>query len=515
MTDGLRIEVDWTKTGTYVDESARVKVEGDGAAPVTVSYGRDQSTALAPTVSGTGSFTLANDDRRFSPRNAASPLYGTIKPARPVRITREWSGTTYTLGQFHTDDSPINPDIVAKTVSLSLLDSLADFRGNTISTPLYRGIRTGQAIGYILDACGWDADLRSLDSGATVIPWWWEDGTDALTALDKALRSEGPPAMLTVGTDGSIVFWDRHHRLLRATSQTSQQTWVDNSQTLGPGVIGLSEPFSYNEAWNNIVNSSVATVDVRVPGVLQQVWTSEDTMTFTAGEQKIITVSGTDPFYSAVTPVSGTDYTVHTGNVTAALLRTSGGSTAIVLTAIAAVARISNLQLRAYPVPVAHSVQISEANPDSKTEYGTRSYPGDLPWCNPYDAKAVLSTAVAMRAEPLPILQVRFLIGNDPTKAPLLSLDLSDRVTVIEPETSTNADFYIESIAHEFTDTFDHTVTFGLEAAHDIVTDVFRFDVAGQGFNDGLFGSGLDDPATMFRFDGTSGHRFNEGVFAT
>jgi hypothetical protein len=334
-----------------------------------------------------------------------------------------------------------------------------------------------------------------------------------MAALEKVVRSEGPPAMLTVGTDGEIVFRDRHHRLTRAASLTSQQTW---RSVAGVGMV-MNRPFIYEEPWNNIVNSGVATVDVRVPGVLQQVWTSEDTMTFTAGEQKIITVSGTDPFYGAVTPVAGTDYTVHTGNVTAALLNNSGGSTAIVFTAVAAVARISNLQLRAYPIPVGYSVQESNENPDSKTEYGTRSYPGDLPWCNPYDAEAVLSTAVAMRAEPLPILQVRFVIGNTSAKYSLLGLDLGDRVTVIEPETGTDGDFYIESIEHSIADPSgaDHSVTFGLEAAHDVSVDVFRFDVAGQGFGDGVFGSGLDDPATMFRFDGGVGHRFDSGVFAT
>ena len=75
----------------------------------------------------------------------------------------------------------------------------------------------------------------------------------------------------------------------------------------------------------------------------------------------------------------------------------------------------------------------------------------------------------------------------------------------------------VESIEHEISDPSgaDHAVTFGLESAPVVVEDLFRFGVAGQGFNDGLFGSGLDDPGTMFRFDGTSGHRFNEGVFAT
>src|SRR4249919_3348427 len=186
----LKVQVDWAKDGNYtgvydnVTDYVRAKENA-----ITVEYGRDQSTALAPTIAGRGSFMLDNDDRRFSPRYTSSPIYGYVKPSRPVKITRTLptSGTTYTLFTGHTDDSPINPDVTSKQVSLSLVDSLADFRGLNITTPLYQGIRTGQAIGYILDACGWSAPLRDLDAGATVIPFWWEDGTDALDALGKVL----------------------------------------------------------------------------------------------------------------------------------------------------------------------------------------------------------------------------------------------------------------------------------------------------------------------------------------
>jgi hypothetical protein len=222
--------------------------------PISAEYGRDQSTALAPTVAGRASVTLDNRDRRFSPRNATSPLYGKVKPARPVRITRDVAGSVYTLFRGHTDDSPINPDLDSRTVAFSLVDSLADFRGQNITTGLYQGVRTGDAINLILDAFGWPADLRDVDAGATFIRWWWEDNTDALTALDKIVRSEGPPAILTVSADGSIVFRDRHHRLIRSASTSSQQTWrgAENSGsgalTYRRGVNLASAEFAHDAA---------------------------------------------------------------------------------------------------------------------------------------------------------------------------------------------------------------------------------------------------------------------------
>lgn len=506
----LKVEVDWDKTGfgTFGDDvSAYVRPRID---PLTAQYGRDQSTALAPTVSGSGGLTLDNRSRIFSSRNSASPLFGLMKPARPVRITRTIGGNTYTLFTGHTDDNPINPDTSAKTVTLSMVDSLADLRGQNVSTGLYRDIRTGDAIGHILDACEWPDNLRDLDLGATVMPWWWEDGTDALNAIEKIISAEGPPALLTMGPAGEIVFRDRHHRLTRAEALTSQSTW---RAVAGPEPI-MQRQFDHDEAWRNIVNTGTASIDIRQPQPFGVVWTADTTISLSAGQQTLITAAGSDPFYSAITPVDGIDFRTLTGSVEVALLRTSGISAPIQLTAVGGASTIAGLQLRARPVPVIRTVQVSASDRQSIADYNPRSFPGDLSLCGVGDARAVLQTAISQRAQPLPIVQVRFLV-RDPVKAALLlSRDLSDRVTVVEPETVTNGDFYIESIQHDLTGEEDHSMTFGLEAAPVGATPTFRFDTDGAGFNDGNFSNGLLDSATLFRFDGSTGHRFNEGLFA-
>lgn len=509
--DGNQVWVDHIQIAV-VGEDVTDRIRGG----VTVEYGRDQTTALAPTVAGRGGFNLDNQSRAYSPRNTASPLYGKIKPARPVlmqrTVTLGGTPTIYTLFAGHTDDSPINPDVDSKTVGLSLVDHLADFRGRALSTPLYRGIRTGEAVGAVLDAAGWTGG-RVLDLGVTVIPWWWEEGTDALTALEKILRSEGPPALLTVGTSGEIVFKDRHHRLTDAASLTSQATWRG---TPGAAEPVMGRPFGYDEAWRNIVNYASVAVDVRAPTDLTVVWTSEATIDLTDGETKLITATSVDPFYGAVTP-DASDIRLAFGVVTAALTRDSGAATTILLTASGGPAQVVGLQLRAVPVPVAYSTQLSASDSDSITDYGARSLPDSIPWVGLGDARAIVDTVVAQRAQPLPVVTVRFPLGRNATRAAaVLARDLSDRVTIVEPETAVNGAFFIESIAHTFTGEDDHAVIIGLEAAPTAQTGVFRFNGAvGERFDEGVFGDGQDNPANMFRFDGTSGHRFDEGVFAT
>jgi hypothetical protein len=245
------------------------------------------------------------------------------------------------------------------------------------------------------------------------------------------------------------------------------------------------------------------------------VWTSDATITLSSGEQRVVTASASDPFFGAVTPVAGTDYTLISGSVAVTLTRTSGSAVGIVLTSTGA-SVVTGLQLRATPCPVAYNIQVSASDSESIDDYGRRSFPSDLPWCNQYDADAVLNNAVSLRSQPNPIVQTRFQISDDTKAALLLPRNMSDRVTLNEQETAlSNVEFFIESIGHDISGIRDHSISFGLEAAPVLADTSFRFDTTGHGFNDGEFDSGIVSPDVMFRFDGsTSGHRFDDGYFA-
>ena len=242
--------------------------------------------------------------------------------------------TNYVIFRGHTDDSPINPDIDSKLVSLSLVDTLADFRGVNVTTDLWQGLRTGTAIGKVLDAVGWTGG-RDLDTGATTMPWWWADGKDAFTALQEILAAEGPPALLTVDTTGGVVFRDREHRLVRTASKVSQGTWRGTDNAIEPR---LAKGYAYNDAWQNIVNTVAFSIDERQPtGDLVEAWTTEDVFSIAASAATTFVVQASDPFRGAVVPVAGTDYQLTAGGVSSVVLsRTSGQSTSITITATGA-----------------------------------------------------------------------------------------------------------------------------------------------------------------------------------
>src|SRR5690606_2324437 len=89
----------------------------------------------------------------------------------------------------------------------------------------YRAQRTGALIDVLLDAAGWTGP-RDLDLGATFVPWWWLEETDAFQALGDLLASEGPPSVAYVAGDGTFIFRGCHHRLLRESSRQPQASFA-------------------------------------------------------------------------------------------------------------------------------------------------------------------------------------------------------------------------------------------------------------------------------------------------
>jgi hypothetical protein len=454
----LFVKVDWAKNGNYTGVLDDVSDYVRGG--VSCQFGRDQITATSPMTAGRGGFALDNRGRQFSRLNSASPIFGLVKPARPVQITRTVGATTYTLFAGHTDDSPLNPDLAAKTVSLNLVDTLADFRGVTIATELYQGIRTGAAIGLVLDAVGWTGG-RDLDTGATLMPWWWEDGGDAFTALQKILASEGPPALLTVDTSGGIVFRDRLHRYVRAASTTSQSTWRGDGQ-----VEPVMGGYAYNDAWSNIVNSVTVSVDERSSASIETIWSTDEIITLGPSGGTTVLVKTSDPFFGATGPY----FTIVSGSVStiSVLSRTSGQSTSFTITAGGSGCVLQDVRLLGSLVTVARTVQVTATDSASITDYGPRGLPSgaDPVWASRADAVDLANLYVAQRKQPLPTLQVSFTCQHTQTTrlAALLSIDLSDLVTVIEPESGVDGGYFVESIQHEVRDVTEHVITFGLEA---------------------------------------------------
>jgi hypothetical protein len=527
--DEIRLD-DWSALSDPAQVvGAGEDVTGDIISDITITYGRDQERQLAPAAVGNSAFSLINTDRRYSPENLDSPLYGDIDPARTMRATVVWNGETYPLFRGRIDDYTVKTDFSDRTVDLSFLDGMNDLSGEQLSTGVYTSLRTGDLINAVLDAAGWTGG-RDIDLGATVVRFWWLDGTDALTAVQDLVKSEGPPAVAYVAPDGTFVFRDRHHRLQRQDSLTAQA--VFHAGALGEctdegvpqGALNLARPFSYAHGWKDIVNSIMFDTSVRtVSAGLTQVWQDTTTYALALGQSVDLNVSSSDPFVNAVTPVVGTDIAASGPGVLGVLLsRTSGASAKVTLQAVGGAVTVTSVQVRAQLVPVTQTVRVSMQDAGSITRHGTRTYPNDAPWAGPEDARAIADKVLLHYAQRRPTVQIRLMSSDPAHLVQVLQRTISDRVHITNGEMGLDADFFVERVQHTIQRTGRagrapvHAVVLSCEKDLDTAVNPFQFDVRGAGFDQGVFDPlQADDVNSVFVFDDPVQGQFDLGEYGT
>jgi hypothetical protein len=454
-------------TGTNEDISARVLQDP----PITIERGRDQIRALAPPAAGKMDARLDNRSRDYSTENTGSPLYANLNPGHRVRVTAFTNATTYVLGTGILDDLPQYPALGDKTVGLPCLGTLSRLRAaDKVTVGLATNITTDVALGLILDAVGWPAGERSLQTGITTLLYWWLDDADPFSAVVTLLNTEGPGATVYEDGRGYFVFENRHSRVLTARSNTSQATFRDAGTA--PYYLDLSD---FSENYRGVINSVSIPVNIRAAAASQVIWQLGQNLILGSGTvAKLVvkhTVAGAvgvagQIFQSAVTPVAPTDYTVIAGSVASvAIDRTAGLSLTLTITAGAGGVTLTGLQLRASPVP-AQAVEVRETidTTASRAKFGTRSYSDDVwPELALLVAQDFANAIVGAYQQPraTATLTIR---GDDPTHIQqCLTREVSDRITVVNAQIGLSADCTIERIGHSIRGQRSHTTTFGIE----------------------------------------------------
>lgn len=519
--------IDWAGNGTFTDPGDDI-TDDQLSGGISITYGRDQTRQLNPAAAGSMALNVINVSRKYTPENASSILFGNLDPARNAQSKVTFQGQTTYLFTGRIDDFDVKVQRGDRSVSFSFLDSLALLQGIKLSTPLYQTVRTGTVINLILDAAGWTGP-RDIDYGSTIIPFWWIEGVDAFSAIQDIVKSEGPPAIAYQAPDGTFVFRDRHHRLLRSASVNSQALFAAPRlmDCTAPAVTGLhftDDQFVYSNGWKDIVNSVSFDVDIRQPDLaLSAVWSSTDTISLSNGESRVVNITTSDPFMNAVTPLVGTDFTLSgAGSLTVLLDRTSGASATITITAVGGSVQVLSMQLRAQSVPVASTVKVTLQDGVSIGEHGEKTYPDAAPWAGVNDAYALATLIVQHYAERLPTVQLRVVSENPVHWQQVVGRTIGDRITIQYDEMGMNADFFIESVAHTveriWTDRAPvHSAVFGCEKCPDSApSNPFTFDKRGAGFDQGVFDPvASDDPDTIWIWDDPIQGTFDGGLFAT
>lgn len=459
------IEIDWNNDGSFAGANDDVTADVRAAPGLSMTRGRDGIRQLSPPNAGQLDAELDNQSRDYSYENSSSPLVGDLLPGRPIRVRATYSSTTYNLWRGFLDDLLQHPEPMRLSVGIPSLGPLSKLAGKTVSTALYSSITTDVAIGHILDAVGWPAGDRVLDTGKTTLDWWWLQEQDAFEAARQLLNTEGPGAALYEDGQGRIVFESRHYRITTTRSNTSQATFSDT--TTEPI---LQMPFEYNPGLKDIINVSEMTVKVRSAKATATVWSLGSAVTLGANETRQFRAYSSDPFQSAITPVNATDYTVTAGSISSVSLdRTSGQSVTISLTAGTSGATVTGLQLRADPVTTDNTSVITNtvSAASSITAFGRQVWAGSTRAEIPVNTAQDLVNAIVGRyQDPRPIVVITVSNANATRFVQCLTREISDRITVVEGQTGANAPYWIEHIAHAIRQGgMYHETRFGCEKA--------------------------------------------------
>lgn len=205
------VEIDWANKGYW---------DGTNEARYTVDYGcsRGRRYYLAKNGAGFGSLevgrltlTLVNKDGRFDPYNTSSPLYPNVEPGKYIRIRVKNGTTGETYDRFAgiiTDIRDVgNQDI--PMVAITAEDGWSWLQEQEVSIIPQADTVSNDAIDTILTEAEypsiWGTDVQT---GATSLSYWWEDGRSASACIADIADSE----LAHYGIDGSgkFIFLSRY-----------------------------------------------------------------------------------------------------------------------------------------------------------------------------------------------------------------------------------------------------------------------------------------------------------------
>jgi hypothetical protein len=153
---------DWTATPDFSqaidDISEDVNFNG---------WTRGEDTDAGNSPAGTHTLRLKPGlHAKYSLYNAASTLYGLIRPWLPVRIRAIHNLTTYAIFAGFIDEVAVDPAPDRQSVTITITDG-ADLLARQLITQDFdtrTSMSDGAAIGKVLDAAGWSSSQRNIDT---------------------------------------------------------------------------------------------------------------------------------------------------------------------------------------------------------------------------------------------------------------------------------------------------------------------------------------------------------------
>ena len=511
-TTNYQLYVDWNNDNDYADSNENISAY---VQQLNWDRGRDfANNLIGDSVSGTLRAVLKNTSGIFSPFKTDGALYGNLVPGRKVSLQMGegsfaytfpflmnqtvWTGYVKSIVPF--------PNLQGNDIAvLEAIGSLGYLNQKTIKVAPQTNRNTGTAIGDILDASGWGASDRDLDTGNTTISRFSiPAGTNTIEALRMVENSEN--GFVSETKDGKIKFEKRQARQVDTTATTSQATLSDATSTSNFSFNRIEQEDSIKNIFNEI---TVNIKNYQTESGADVVWihaeTGADSPAIPSGQTRIyraffpqLTSDTMQSIYTSADSINAWTSTASTTDVLANTSADGSGSNAtsdltianvktanymdITLTnGNASTVYITKLQARATVTSSLDDTQITASDSTSETAFGKRVHDSTAPfvpdseegfrWCQ-YN--------LVRFKDPLQILNVTIPANrNDTTLDNVMSLDISHRIT-LDAHTKTgllsaDKDFFIENESHFVNNNKIHTVVYALSP----VSSIGKFWVMG------------------------------------
>lgn len=484
------LDVDWNNDGTYDGGDEAVTAD---LIEVTFTTGRQTADPLSGSA-GAGVLTavLRNDADKYNQFNGTSPLVDQLLPGRAVRL-RTTAPSAKTLWEGILDS--VIPEVKypnRKRARLRALGPLSTLTDTKVSISMQTAVATGALITAVLDAAGFSATARDLDTG-TVTPsrFWTDSKRNAIALIQELEQSEG--GFVRESHDGDIVFEEQDVRQTDTRAATSQAVFTDEeipaSGELGYDRIEQQEPLAqvYNDLRATVQSYSVQSLAV--------LWTHPEATT-AAGSPSIpagesITVWANYPTPQSAleavavdawtTPVENTDYEANTADdgtgsdisADASIVTTKFADACklVITNNNASTMYLTLLQLRGTAVHADDPVTVQAEDATSQTAYGIRTFRRSE------QARWVPTTAVAqtflderllLYKDPQPVVRLSFNANKDSDHLDeAIAREVSDRITVGAQNVvglGFEQDFFVEHISHRIILGTSHRVEYLLSS---------------------------------------------------
>ncbi len=439
--DKYLIEVTWGNA-IYDDITADVK---------TIRYSRGKSSELGNAEVGQLSITLNNETGKYTPSNAASVLYGYLKPKKVISVVYCSGATDYHLFYGFIEEIIPHPHLTEQYCIITAVDGLDYLSRHDMATALYKNQLTGTIHGYILDDAGWSATMRLIDAGQDTVPYWYGADIYARNAQGEIDKSE--QGFSWVDGAGYFRFEDRYHRS-SAVHQTSQTTFNDTMANI-----------TYSLNTKNVYNIVKVTVTPWTVKPVAERWRLQETPAIPVGET--YTYWGESQYYVdtwATLNVGDTDFTFTGGTATAT--QTNFAKTIKIVVTNTGTTPVTITLLKARGTWYDSETKVTRKAEDTASQlaYQKRTY--ELEGQHMTDsnkAQDFANYAIGKYKDPRAEITVSLMNQDAATLTQILSREISDRITIVNTKLGVSADYFIDYMEHDISMSgLSHTVTYRL-----------------------------------------------------